>query len=104
MNEERTPSLKVDDARFGGAPDTPQNADDSRTMALAAWVLLLAGVVTFLPGIIAAIIAYAKRGNAPEPWRGHFDAVIRMFWIWFWLTVIATVLIWTIIGVLIPPS
>ncbi|MEQ9126088.1 MAG: hypothetical protein RIM80_26385 [Alphaproteobacteria bacterium] len=62
-------------------------------MAMLAWALLLAGVLTFFVGIVAAIVAYAKRGAAPPLWQGHYDAVIRMFWIWLLLTIVGTPLI-----------
>lgn len=82
------------------APRPPNGADsnDERTMAMLAWALLLAGVVTFVAGVVAVIVAYARRGNAPEPWRGHYGAVIRMFWIWLLLLVIGTPLTLIVVG------
>lgn len=81
--------------RAAGRPPRPSGDDGSeeRTMAMLAWALLLAGVLTFFVGIVAAIVAYAKRGAAPPLWRGHYDAVIRMFWIWLLLTIVGTPLI-----------
>ena len=101
MSEEQTPARMTEDARFGYDLTDAHDPNEARTMAMAAWALLLAGVVTFLPGLVAGIVVYAKRGSASQLWRGHFDAVIRMFWIWFWLTLIATVLIWTLIGIVV---
>jgi len=81
--------------RAAGRPLRPSGDDGSedRTMAMLAWALLLAGVLTFFVGIVAAIVAYAKRGAAPPLWQGHYDAVIRMFWIWLLLTIVGTPLI-----------
>ena len=70
-----------------------EDADDLRTMALLAWALMLAGVVTFLAALAGVVVAYAKRGAAPEPWRSHFDRVIRCFWIWLLLNIVGAPLI-----------
>ncbi len=80
----------------GGAPG-PKH-DEHRTMAMLAWALLLAGVVMFLPGLAAGIVAYVKRGGAPPLWRGHYDRIIRMFWIWLILVMIGTPLVLILIG------
>lgn len=82
------------------APPPPdgQDSNDERTMAMLAWALLLAGVVTFIAGVVAVIIAYARRGGAPDLWRGHYGAVIKMFWIWLLLLVIGTPLTLIVIG------
>ncbi len=77
-----------------GCAARPDDGDEYRTMALVAWALLLAGLVTFIAGVAAVVVAYVKRGDAPTPWRSHYDATIRMFWIWFLLTLIGTPLIW----------
>ena len=88
------------DWRPTGEPPPPNRdgKDDHRTMALLAWALLLAGVITFVAGPVAAIVAYAKRRDAPLLWRGHYDAVIRMFWIWLLLTVAGTPLMLVLVG------
>ena len=86
-----------DPSRTSESADGPSD-DEHRTMALVAWGLLLGGVVAFLPGLVAAMVAYAKRGDAPPLWRGHYDRVIRMFWIWLILVIIGTPLILVLIG------
>jgi uncharacterized membrane protein len=72
--------------------------DDERMVVLLAWGFLLAGIFTFVFGIVAAAIAYAKRSDAPEIWHSHYSAVIRMFWIWLILTVIGVPLTIILIG------
>lgn len=73
-------------------------SDEHRTMAMLAWALLLAGVVAFLPGLAAGIVAYVKRDGAPALWRGHYDRIIRMFWIWLILVMIGTPLVLILVG------
>ena len=72
--------------------------DDERMVVLLAWGFLLAGIFTFVFGIVAVVIAYAKRGAAPPLWQSHYSAVIRMFWIWFVLTCIGVPLTLILIG------
>jgi|GEM_PF-1692815 len=66
---------------------------DQRTMALLGWALMLAGVVTFFAAVAAVIVAYVNRGNAPQPWRSHFDKIIGSFWIWLILNILGAPLI-----------
>lgn len=75
----------------GRAP--AERGEDYRTLALLAWVLLLAGLFTFIGGVAAVVVAYVKRSDAPPLWQSHFSAIIRMFWIWLALTIIGAPLI-----------
>ena len=70
----------------------------SGMVVLLAWGFLLAGIFTFIFGIVAVVIAYAKRGDAPPLWQSHYSAVIRMFWIWLVLTCIGVPLTLILIG------
>lgn len=84
-------------------PEAAPGADhadrsDERTMALLAWALMLAGIVTFIAGIAAVIVAYVRRGDADPLWRSHYDGVVRMFWIWLVLTLIGAPLTLLLVG------
>lgn len=75
------------------APDGDQSAEDHRTMVMLSWALLIAGVITGFAALAAVIVAYVKRGGSPNLWRGHYDRVIRTFWIWVVLSIIGAPLI-----------
>lgn len=75
------------------AATTANSAEDHRTMAMLAWALLAAGVVTGIAAFAAVLVAYVKRGDASPLWRGHYNGVVRMFWIWLLLTIVGTPLI-----------
>jgi len=83
----------TEDTLEGDATTTARTREDHRTMAMLAWALLVAGVVTGIAAFAAVLVAYVKRDDAPELWRGHYDGVVRMFWIWLLLTVVGTPLI-----------
>ena len=76
----------------------PVADNDERMVVLLAWGFLLAGIFTFVFGIVAVVIAYAKRSAAPPLWQSHYSAVIRMFWIWLVLTCIGVPLTLILIG------
>jgi uncharacterized membrane protein len=95
----QSPSVQPSDAQYrenpgnGSPPLAPPAGDDYRTMAMIAWALLLAGLVKGFAGIAAVIVAYIKRDEAPPLWQSHYNATIRMFWIWAILSIIGGPLI-----------
>ncbi|NHN37781.1 hypothetical protein G8764_10780 [Pseudomaricurvus alcaniphilus] len=57
------------------------NSQSSETMAKIVYVLYLASVVIGVSGIIAVVIAYIHKDEAP-PWlQSHYHFQIRTFWI-----------------------
>ena len=82
-----------DDQTPNGPTKSVTSGEDHRTMAMLAWALLVAGVVTGIAALAGVLVAYVKRGDAPTLWRGHYDGVVRMFWIWLLLTIVGTPLI-----------
>jgi len=68
---------------------TFQRRDDeaARNLALVNYGLLFASIFfAGLPALIAAIIAYSQRDEAPSQVRSHFSFQIRTFWVAFALT------------------
>lgn len=68
---------------------TPMRRDDeaARNLALVNYGLLFASIFfAGLPALIAAIIAYSQRDEAPAQVRSHFSFQIRTFWVAFGLT------------------
>ncbi|HWA60000.1 MAG TPA: hypothetical protein VG939_01425 [Caulobacteraceae bacterium] len=62
-----------------------------RTLALINYGLLLASIFfAGIPGLIAVIIAYAQQAEAPPRIRSHLKYQIRIFWIAFGLTIVAS--------------
>ncbi|MCA0914869.1 hypothetical protein LCL99_10870 [Halomonas denitrificans] len=70
----------------------------------ALYVMYLAGLVTgFLTLLIALIVAYVYRKDAP-PWlRAHYHYLIRTFWIGLVYGAAAAVLTVLVIGLALPP-
>ena len=79
-------------------PQAAAGHDDDRMVVLLAWGFLLAGIFTLIFGLVAAVIAYMKCSSAPPVWQSHYNAVIRMFWIWFVLTIIGVPLTLVLVG------
>lgn len=58
-------------------------------MALIVHVLLVAGIMSSgVTALIAAILAYTRRTNAPPVEATHYRFAIRVFWIGFALSVV----------------
>lgn len=94
--EWRTQDGEVAESRQASPEDDGRS--DHRTMVLLTWALLLAGLFTFVAGIAAVIVAYAKRGDAGAPWRSHYDKAVQIFWIWLLLTLIGAPLTLVLVG------
>jgi uncharacterized membrane protein len=74
-----------------GAP-SPWGADRiDRTLALINYALLFASIFfAGIPGLVAVIIAYAQRPEAPARVKSHLNFQIRIFWVAFGLTIVAS--------------
>ncbi|MFI4976239.1 MAG: hypothetical protein ACHP84_17005 [Caulobacterales bacterium] len=61
-----------------------------RNLALFNYALLFAGAFfAGIPSLLAVIIAYAQRREAPAPLRSHYGYQIRIFWVAFGLALVA---------------
>lgn len=62
----------------------------ARNLALVNYGLLFASIFfAGIPALIAVIIAYSQRDEAPAAIRSHHDFQIRIFWVAFGLTMAA---------------
>jgi uncharacterized membrane protein len=71
---------------------SPWRADNiDRTLALINYGLLFASIFfAGIPGLIAVIIAYAQRAEAPARIKSHLSFQIRVFWTAFGLSIVAS--------------
>jgi uncharacterized membrane protein len=71
---------------------SPWQADRiDRTLALINYGLLFASIFfAGIPGLIAVVIAYAQRPEAPARVKSHLNYQIRIFWIAAGLTIVAS--------------
>ncbi|WP_300556302.1 hypothetical protein [Maricaulis sp.] len=70
---------------------------DDKLMVALNYVLMLISNIIGVTSIIALIIAYARRENAPNWLFSHYDFQIRTFWIALIGIIACTVLIFTVI-------
>lgn len=65
--------------------------DASLNLAMLAYALLFASIFfAGLPALVAVVIAYSQRHEAPtRALRNHFNGQIRIFWVAFMLTLAA---------------
>jgi len=64
--------------------------ETARNLAFINYALLFSAFFfAGAPALVAAIIAYIQRPNAPEPARSHFVFQVRTFWIAFALALLA---------------
>ena len=62
-----------------------------RTLALVNYGLLFASIFfAGIPGLVAVIIAYAQQDEAPARIRSHLRFQIRIFWVAFGLSLVAS--------------
>ena len=66
-------------------------------------VVMLIGAATGVPIVIAAVMAYIFKGDAPEgSWeRTHYSYHIRTFWVSILLAVVGAILVIAAVGVFI---
>lgn len=85
------PQVEPSEPPPGGAPvDT--------TMVLVSYGLLLAQPFTAFTAIISVVIAYVYRGKGPQWLDDHYRYQIRTFWIGLLYGLIASVLVFVVIG------
>lgn len=67
-----------------------RGAESARNLAMINYGLLFSSIFfAGLPALVAVIIAYSQRSEAPPPIRSHHDFQIRIFWVGFALTLLA---------------
>ncbi|HEX5377573.1 MAG TPA: hypothetical protein VFW47_03330 [Phenylobacterium sp.] len=67
-----------------------RDAEAAYNLALVNYALLFASIFfAGVPGLIAAIIAYSQRDEAPSDVRSHMNFQIRIFWVAFGLSLAA---------------
>jgi uncharacterized membrane protein len=74
----------------------PPRHDDNADKALSIInyvILFIAPFVAGFPSLVAAIIAYVRRGSASPLMRSHYDFQIRIFWVGIALGVLGVALI-----------
>jgi uncharacterized membrane protein len=70
-------------------PSAP--ADTDRNLALVAYGLLAIAVFfAGLPALVAAMIAYSQRRDAPPAIASHYAFQIRIFWVAFAFSLVAS--------------
>jgi uncharacterized membrane protein len=74
-----------------GARPVARPAETSMNLAMLGYALLFASIFfAGLPALIAVVIAYSQRGEAPtRALRNHFKGQIRIFWVALTLTLAA---------------
>ncbi len=83
-------------------PNAPQPPlISSKQLALAVYLLYLAGYFTGITAIIGAVIAHAKVGDADAFTGSHYRFQIRTFWIGVLYLVVGVVLTFAVIGVVV---
>lgn len=78
----------------------PVPQSEQRNWTMAVWLLYLGGHITVITVIAGLIIAYMKREQfAGTPYESHMTSAIRTFWIALIGGIIATVLIFVLVGI-----
>ena len=83
------------------APAVPPALQDDKTLPIVVYVLHLAGLVTGITSLIAVVLAYVSRKNAPEWVQSHYAFAIRTFWLALLFAIVGAVLSVVGIGVVI---
>lgn len=79
----------------------PVQDNEGPGAALFSYILLLASLIFMITGVIAVVIAYIYRDEAP-PWlQSHYRLQIRTFWISFLFVGVAIVLWAVLIGYIV---
>ncbi len=94
-------NTKSSPARRSRKEDVPKPLVSDGGLALAVYVLYLAGFFTGLTAVIGAIIAYMQSERADEILQTHFRFQVRTFLIGLLYVVIAAVTLHVGIGALI---
>ncbi len=76
-----------------GDPVVPPRLQDDKTLPIVIYALYIAGAVTGgLTVLIAAILAYISRKDAPEWLASHYEFQIRTFWLALGLSIVSILL------------
>ena len=79
-------------------PAVPPRLQDDKTLPGVIYALHIAGVVTGgFTCLIAAILAYVSRKDAPEWLASHYEFQIRTFWLALLMSLVSGVL--TVVGI-----
>lgn len=84
-------------AESGDYPQPGQN-EEGPGAALFGYVMLLASLLFMVTGIIAVVIAYIYRDDAPAWLRSHYRLQIRTFWISILFVTVGMLLLFILIG------
>lgn len=85
-------------------PAAPPRLQDDKTLPVIIYALHIAGAVTGITALIAAIIAYVSRKDAPEWLASHYEFQIRTFWLALAYAIVAALLTPVGIGVFLLPA
>jgi uncharacterized membrane protein len=79
-------------------PVVPPTLQDDKTLPMVGYALILAGLITGgVTSVIAVILAYVSRKDAPDWLQSHYQFQIRTFWLSLLFAVIGGAL--TVVGV-----
>ena len=70
-----------------------------RGLALAVYILYLAGFLTVVTALVGVIIAHVKASSASEAISSHFRFQIRTFWIGLLYLMVGSLLFYFLIGI-----
>ncbi|MEE9320474.1 MAG: hypothetical protein V3U76_08515 [Granulosicoccus sp.] len=73
-------------------------AEDSKGSVKIIYYMYIASILVGFLGLIGLIMAYVKRGDAPDWLKSHYTFQVRTFWIGLLYMVIAILLIKIYIG------
>lgn len=90
----------VDPASIPPPPPRPPAVSDAQ-LALAVYVLYLAGFITMITALVGVIIAYAQADKADDMLRTHYRFQIRTFWIGLLYLVIGALSAIVIVGIFV---
>jgi uncharacterized membrane protein len=73
-------------------PAVPPRLQDDKTLPIVIYALYIAGAITGVTVLVAAILAYVSRKDAPEWLASHYEFQIRTFWLALILSVVSILL------------
>lgn len=78
--------------------DDVDGRENERTWVLVTHGLYAASLFVAFPALVGVVLAYVRRGEAPEWARTHYTYAIHTFWISFWLTCLGLLTLVVLIG------
>jgi uncharacterized membrane protein len=83
-------------------PAVPPRLQDDKTLPIVIYALLIAGVATGgVTCLIAVILAYVSRKDAPEWLASHYQFQIRTVWLALGFSIVAGLLSMLAVGLLL---